>query len=408
MGAAQVRLAALLRELQNHNHVTEVVTAIPQRVVSNPHRKYPAKLYMSETYGGAQVHRTWTFAGSGFGFRRLLNYLSFASTCLVGMWKCKKPDFIFVESPPLFLGISGLIYSRLRGVPLIFYVADLWPESARAIGVLHDGVLFKMAERLERFIYSHAKYIAAATAGIVSTLEMKKDVPRAKLFLLPNGVDTETAVPIATDERLLDELELRGKKVFLYAGNHGAVAGLETLLEAARVLSNSETAFLFVGDGQAKPDLLRLAKRYELRNVRFISARPVEEMSRYHSIAFASVVHVRKGELFKATRPAKLFTSLACGVPVIYCGEGETAALVKSADVGLVVAPEQPAQLVEAIRFLERHTNVRMRMASNARVLAVKQFGWNLIVGKWLDELGQAESASRAPVRDDRRTALAR
>ncbi|HXW51421.1 MAG TPA: glycosyltransferase family 4 protein [Candidatus Acidoferrales bacterium] len=396
MGAAQVRLGVLVRELQKNGHSVEVVTAIPRHVVGPRLAAKQRGIYARDLYFGAVVHRTWVYPGTGFGARRLMGYLSFTFSSFLGLARSKRPDFLIVESPPLFLGLSAWLYGIFRRVPFIFYVADLWPESVRAIGVIKDGMLFKLAEQLERFIYERAKYIAAATAGILSTLTSKKRVAPSKVFFLPNGVDTHAITPVTRDEALLDELGLRGKSVFLYAGNHGAVAGLETLVRTAKLLERSNSVILFVGDGQEKPDLVRLASAQGLGNVRFVGAKPVEEMPRYHSIALATIVHVRKGDLFKATRPAKLFTSLACGVPAIYCGEGEAADLVRQEGVGLVVPPEEPAELAKAIETLEAQPRLRADMAVKARVLAEREFGWDLIISRWLDQLRDAEAADRS------------
>jgi glycosyltransferase involved in cell wall biosynthesis len=394
MGAAQVRLAAFLKELQRNGHTVEVVTAMPHQHAGRVFPGYQSKAYVRDTYHGATVHRTWVYAAAGVGFGRLFNYLSFALTCLFGLFKSEKPDFLFVESPPPFLGLPGVIYSKVKKVPLIFFVADLWPDAARELGLIKNGVVLKIAEWFEHFVYAHSKYVAAATAGIVSVLVEKKGLPRSKVFLLPNGVDADVVAPLAPDADLVKQLDLADKKVFLYAGTHGVCHGLETVIEAARLLESTNIAIVFVGDGSKKAGLVARAREYGLSNVRFVDSQPIEEMSRYHSLAVASLSPVRKLELFKATRPAKVFTSLACGVPVIYGGEGETAEFVREANVGLAVDPENPIELADAIRLLARDESAREQMARNARRLAVERFGWERIVREWLDELASAESAN--------------
>ena len=398
-GATPFRLAAFLKELQRNHHTVEVVTAMPHYLLGKVFPEYRSRVYAHETYHGASVHRTWIYPATGMGLPRLFNYLSFAITCLFGLIRCEKPDLLFVESPPLFLGLPGLVYSKLRKVPLIFYVADLWPDSARELGVVKNGFILRIAENLERMIYAHARYVVAPTPGILSVLELKKRVPASKLLLLPNGVDLETFMPTAPNLQLAEQLELTGKKVFLYAGNHGAAQHLETLVEAARLLQDTDVVIVFVGDGHTKRALMGRAKGYNLRNVRFVESQPIKIITDYFSLAIASIVPLRKSDLFKSARPAKVVASLACGVPVIYCGEGETAELIRSEGVGQVVEPENPEDLARALVYRAQNGSSRESEAAKARRLAVQSFGWDLIVRRWLDELSKAEFGDRFGLR---------
>src|SRR5579862_4043313 len=118
--------------------------------------EYEGHFYLREKWEGLTIHRVWLYAAGGSNLKRLLNYASFAVLCLFGLARASRPDYIFVDSPPLFLGVPGWIAAKWWNVPFIFNVADLWPDSVRDLGVMRDGFLVDLAYRLERWIYRHA------------------------------------------------------------------------------------------------------------------------------------------------------------------------------------------------------------------------------------------------------------
>ena len=228
------------------------------------------EFYREEEWEGLTIRRVWLYAASGSNLKRLLNYASFAFTCLFGLARSEKPDYIFVDSPPLFLGVSGWIAAQWWNAPLIFNVADLWPDSVRDLGVMRDGVLLRLSYRLERWIYRNSTMITAVTEGIRDTLLRTKRIPPEKVLFLPNGVDTTLFRPAAPDETLKRELGLTGKKIILYAGNHGYAGAVEQILYAAQCLHHETSLhFLLIGEGPEKQKLIELAAQLGSSNVTF-------------------------------------------------------------------------------------------------------------------------------------------
>jgi colanic acid biosynthesis glycosyl transferase WcaI len=330
-----------------------------------------------------RVHRTWIYVATGTGTRRIASYLSFAGSSLIGLLRARRPDAIFVESPPLFLAVPGWIAAKVRRCPLIFNVADLWPDAVRELGVMSGGPLLRVAERLEAWTYRRATMINVVTQGIAHRLRENKRVPASKLRFLPNGVDVETFAPRARSGELAARLELDERPVFLYVGTHGIAHALDHLIAAAAQVP--EALVLLVGAGTTKSTLVELAR--DLENVRFIDPVPLEEMSEYFSLAYASIVPLVRCEVNRGARPSKLFASLACGVPVIYSGEGEGAAIVTDAQAGLVVPPEDSRAIANAMRRLIDDPVQRDEMAKRARDVAVERFAWPGIVDRWLASL---------------------
>jgi colanic acid biosynthesis glycosyl transferase WcaI len=383
IGAAQARLSALTRALIRRGHEVEVVTAMPNYPVGRTLPGYRHRFYMRESIDGAPVHRTWVYAAAGTGVRRIVNYLSFACTSMFGLFRARRPDAIFVESPPLFLAVPGWIAAKVRRCPLIFNVADLWPDAVRELGVIEGGPFLRAAESLEAWSYRRATVINVVTDGIERRLREHKRVPASKLRYLPNGVDVERFAPRVRSATLAARLHLDERPVFLYAGMHGIAQALDHLIAAAALVP--EAVVLLIGAGTTKNALVALARGHE--NVRFIDPVQPDEMSEYFSLAHASVVPLVRCEGNIGARPAKVFASLACGVPVIYSGEGEGAAIIAEAGAGIVVPPEDSREIARAMRRLMNDPAEREEMSRRARDVAVQRYAWPAILDRWLASL---------------------
>src|SRR5437867_13349466 len=119
---------AIASELARRGHNITVVTAMPSYPEGRIHPSYRNRLFVRERVDDVSVIRTWAMPGIGAGFWRLMSYASFVITGLIGCFLSERPDLIFVETPPTFLGVTALIFSRLRSVPYVLNVADLWVD----------------------------------------------------------------------------------------------------------------------------------------------------------------------------------------------------------------------------------------------------------------------------------------
>lgn len=397
IGASQVRLAYFGRELSAAGHDVEVVTGMPHHPAGRIFPEYRGHFFLREKWEGLTINRVWLYAASGSNLKRLLSYASFTLTCLFGMFRSSKPDYIFVDSPPLFLGVPGWIAAKWWNVPLIFNVADLWPDSVRDLGVMRDGPLMNFAYRLESWIYRHSTVVTAVTEGIRDSLLDKKNLPAEKVLFMPNGVDTSLFRPSPPDEGLKGRLGLTGKKVILYAGNHGYAGAVEQILHAAQCLRNETSYhFLLVGEGPEKQKLIELAAALDLKNVTFHSQVPLEVMPSYVSICDLAIVTLRKSQVMAGARPAKAFVMMAGGKPMVLAAEGEAARLVQAAGAGIVVPPEDHDSIASAIRSVLGHPRVAAEMGASGRRFVVSNFQWSALVRNWIAQLSTA-SGTAAP-----------
>ncbi|MGE5482441.1 MAG: glycosyltransferase family 4 protein [Bacteroidota bacterium] len=390
IGAPQVRLGALTRELVRLGHEVEVVTALPNHPTGRILPEYRRRFYWRETRDGAIVHRVWLYASVGAGLKRIVNYLSFTATCFWGLLRARRPDYVFVESPPLFLSVPGALAASIWRAPVIFNVADLWPDSVRELGLMREGLALRLADALERWTYRHCDYVNAVTEGIREMLTGKKGVPAAKVLFLPNGVDTETFKPAPADAAIERELGLAGQKLIVYAGTLGYAQGLEVALEAMTRLQVEapEALLLFIGDGSEKERLVRRTAELGLQNVRFLAPQPPEYVARLYSVAYAGFASLKNLPLFEGARPSKLFPIMAAGKPVVYSGAGEAVRLIKGAQAGLTVAPEDAAALADTLLRLLRSPGLAAELGSNGRAYVETKLSWRMVVEQWLQQLG--------------------
>ncbi len=388
IGAPQVRWAAVIRELLRLGHTVEVVTALPNYPEGHIFPDYQQRFAMTETWETqVLVHRVWIYAAKGAGWKRLLNYFSFLVTAIFGLRKAQKPDYLIVESPPLFLGITGYLAAKWWKVPFVFNIADLWPDCVRALGILQPGVTLTVAERLEAWLYKKATFINAVSFDMQDILIQQKQVPSHKVLFLPNGVDTHRFRPQPFDVTLQTQLGLPNQPIFLYTGTHGYTHGMEVILQAAQLLNDTNVLFLLVGGGSEKPRLQQRCQEMGLTNVMFQDSKPPDQIAPLYSLAMAGICTLRDSPLLEWTRLAKVLAIMACGKPVLYSGAGEGSRLVKQANAGLVVPPQDPVALANAVRYLMNHPKEAIEFGNQGRMYVETHLQWSTVVANWLQQL---------------------
>lgn len=276
-------------------------------------------------------------------------------------------------------------------MPFIFNVADLWPDTLKQMKVINNGFILKAAYVLERATYRWARYINCVTEGNIKTLVESKGVPEDKILFLPNGVDVEMFRPMEPDKELASILGVSGKKVIIFAGGLGYAQGLDVVINAMSLLKNrlQDLVFILLGSGPERGRLINLAKRLALNNVIFVDAKPMHLVPNYYSISYAGFASLKNLPLFEEVRPSKIFPAMACGKPVIYSGAGEMTQLIEQSESGLVVPPEDPQRLAEAIVKLVQDEKLAQQMGINGRRYVEEHHDWKIIINNWLMQLGE-------------------
>lgn len=319
------------------------------------------KLWQSEDMDGVRVIRVWTYITANSGFlKRTLDYVSFMVTGALAALFVRNVDVIVATSPQFFTAIAGFVVSVLKRRPWAFELRDLWPESIKAVGAMNDGIALRALVRVEEFLYRHANAIVCVTRSFRQHL-VARGVDAGKISVITNGVELGQFSPRARSRTLAQRYGLADSFVAGYVGTHGMAHGLETLLEAARLLGADATAanirLVLLGDGAEKAKLKTLATG--LDNVTFIDSVTKAEVPDHWALLDVSIIHLKRNDLFKTVIPSKIFESMAMGLPVVLAVEGEAADIVRQENVGVLVAPEDGAALAAAIKRLASDTNLR-------------------------------------------------
>lgn len=394
VGAPQARLSELARRLADAGDTVTVVTGFPNYPTGVIPAGYQGKRFMEEHVDGVRVLRTWVFATQNRGFfKRILNHLSFSLSSLTAMRRLGPTDVIFVESPPLLIGLAALVYTRVKRAPFILNVSDIWPQSAVELGMLRNRVAIRMAEMLERHLYRRATHVTVPTPGMLESLAAR-GIPRNKLFFLTNGVDTDTFRPQAPDRELARRLGLDGHKVFLYAGTHGLSQGLDVILEAAKLTRVPDILYVLAGEGADKDALVTKARAQRIDNVRFLPNQPKALMPALLSLAYASIIPLKRLDLFKSALPSKMFESMAVAQPIVMAVWGEAAAVVQTAGCGVVVEPENAQSVHDAVETLAADPDLARRLGEHGREYVTQHFDRKQIAAR-LSELLQETAQAR-------------
>ena len=372
------------REWVKAGHRVTVITCAPNFPKGRVFDGYRNRLWQREQMEGIDVIRVWSYITANEGFtRRVMDYLSFMmSAILAGPW-VTGVDIIVGTSPQFFTACAAYVLSRLKDVPYVFELRDLWPESIKAVGAMKDSRAIRMLERLELFLYRQAAAVVSVTESFKKVL-VQRGIDGSKIHVVTNGVDVSQFTPRPKDVELTKQLNLEGKFVAGYIGTHGMAHALETLLGAADRLRGKNFAFIFLGDGARKQALREAAERLKLDNVVFVDSVSKADVARYWSLLDVSIIHLRRTELFTTVIPSKLFECMGMGIPVLHGVEGESAHIVRDHGVGIPFTPESVDELCAALERCSSHPDelaaFRVRCLTAAgcfdrKFLALKMLG---------------------------------
>ena len=394
MGAPAGRAAELSRLWAEDDHEVTVLTGFPNHptgIVPPKYRRKFRRLVSRESYHGVNVIRTWLLPFSNRKpYERMLNYTSFcASSATTGLF-LHRPDVVIATSPQLLVGLSGWWLARCNGVPFVFEVRDLWPESLAAVGVSsQNSPLHRSLAKIAGFLYRSCDRLVVVTPAFKEYLVEHWRVPEEKIFVVENGVETSLFSRLAPNLAIRRELGAEGKFVASYIGTMGNAHGLETLLEAATLLHQRapNVLFLLVGEGAEKERIVSLARFRGLTNVRFVGQQAREKIPAYITASDACLVLLKKSELFKTVLPTKMLEFMSCARPVILGVDGHARKVLKQANAGIFITPEDPAALADAVMQLANDPALRESLGRNGRQHVLQCFSRQHTAKKYLDLL---------------------
>lgn len=345
-------------------------------------------LWRDEVEDGVRVIRVLMPRKGRRVWSRVFDYALFQLlTSLAGALRCRHHDVVFVVSPPIMVGLTGVLLSRISGAKFIYGIQELWPDVPAQMGMIRSRPVLNALRALESFVYRNADAITTIARGFSETLA-GRGVPAPKLHFIPNFVDTERLRPSPRHNPLTDRLGLRDAFVVTYAGNIGLTQGLDELIVgAARAMRGDPVRFLVIGNGVGREQLDRTLAREDLPNVVLLPFQPADAVNDVYGTSDVCLAPLRRG-FARYTAPSKVYTIMACGRPAIVSAEEgtDTARLVEESGGGLRVAPESVDELVTAVRRLSADPAARADMGRRAREWIVRYYSRDAILTRY-DEL---------------------
>ena len=319
----------------------EVYAPCPTRGICKEEREvYKKRLRREVLYGGRM--RVYRFPLWREGKNPVLRALRYAVACGKHFYhgcRAKDADVLFVASTPPIQGAMAALVKKVTGVPVVYNLQDIFPDSLVGTGLARKGgLLWKIGRRIEDFTYRNADKIIVISEDFKRNI-MAKGVPEEKIEVIYNWVDEKAVVPVAKEENpLFDELEVsRGKFHVVYAGNLGHAQNVRVLLDCAGILKREKgIEFLIFGTGGLKEEYEAYAREQGLDNVRFFPLQPVEKVSQVYSLADVALVSCKKG-LGGSAMPSKTWSILSAGTPVVcsFDGGGDLQRIIEDNRLGL-------------------------------------------------------------------------
>ncbi|HLX38837.1 MAG TPA: WcaI family glycosyltransferase [Candidatus Binataceae bacterium] len=360
--------------LAARGHRVTIFTGFPYYPAWRIPDAYRGPLFAREERNGVEILRSWLYVPSQVNAaRRILHEASFIASSMlraVARGMSAKPELLVVTTPPLALSLSAAMLSRLWKIPFVQHVPDLQPDAAMDLGMLKPGPMVDLLYRIERFGYRKAALVSTLTEAMRAKI-ISKGIAPEKVVLFSDWARSELfQVPMSGGMEFRRSLGIGDELLVVHAGNMGVKQGLEVILGAAeRSRGDRSISFLLVGDGSVREQLEQRAGG--LDNLKFLPLLPDERFLEMLAASDISLVTQQKS-VADIVFPSKVITLMASARATVasVSPNSEVARVLRQADAGVIVAPENPAALLGAITALRDDPERRKQLGHNARAFA--------------------------------------
>ena len=374
--SAAILITELATDLAKRGHQVSVVTGAPNYPYGHVFKGYRNRLYYAEILNGVRVVRTWShISPSKKVWSRLLHYGTYSATAFYGGLAAGRPDVLVSYSPPLPLGLSAWLLSRMWHTPWVLQLEDLYPDAAVAAGVITKRKVVSFFLRMEKFLYQHSQHISVIAESFRQTL-LAKEVPTSKIEVISVWADPDAVRPLPKKNTFRRRHGLDDKFVVMYAGNIGLTSCLEDVLQAAEILrEQTKICFVIVGEGAKKETLEAKRQSRQLTNVIFLPYQPREIFPEMLAAADVILVTLNNGAAFSSL-PSKIFNGMASARPILAVAPpgSELAHIVTEAGCGWVVPPGSPLGLAMTIVQIIGQEPFLIQMGQNGRAHLEKYY----------------------------------
>jgi colanic acid biosynthesis glycosyl transferase WcaI len=380
------RTSELAQGMAARGHRATALTSFPNYPFGKVYDGYRQSLREKKRIDGVNVVRVPMVPDHSMSKkRRAISYLSFgASAAFLGALFTKRPDLLWIHHPPLTTGIAGYLLAKIKRVPYVYEIHDLWPETLVSTGMIREGRVTNAIQKVCDFLHKRAAAIVVTSNGMRDHL-VSQGVAEHKVHVFHQWAREGEDEPAERSPAFAAQFGLEGKFNVLFTGNMGVAQGLDTVLDAAARLSDvSDLQIVMVGAGVELERLRERATSEGLNNVKFVGQIPRESMPSMFAWADGLLVHLKNDPLFAITIPSKVQVYMAAGRPVLCGVAGDAADLVREFDCGLCFPPDDADAMASAIRELYRTSpERRVELGANARRAQEATSGHDMLLDRY-------------------------
>lgn len=372
IGSAGNRMTNIFQLLSNEDYDVTILTtdpAYPNRHIYEDTSFWNNQTLNEENANIKRVKSTNRKYSRSF-FNRLLFFLEVAFKLIVEVFKDKnKYDVVYVTSPPIFIGIVGLIAKFRFKSKLLLEVRDLWPDSLKGVGVFDSKIILNIFGYIEKILYKKSNALIVNSKGFIDYIHSKANIDREKIVFVPNAArrfEVEPREPVAKKEKFQ----------VIYTGNVGLAQDIEFLKAFAAKLHHNEIPLTIISYGVKNSELKQFVKDEQLQHVS-ISA-PLTREDCLHEIRthHVGVVSLNDKKVFDTVLPGKVVDYMTCGVPIVGSVAGYAKKVIETNQVGFVSEERNVEEIFEHIQYLKNNPNARDEMAENSRRCICEGYIW--------------------------------
>lgn len=374
---------------------TLVYTARPQRGLSEKeYQEYKHKKLEMMYGGGVEVHR---FAMYREGKNAVLRAFRYFLISAVQLWKgiwAKDIDLIYVASTPPTQGALAALLKKVKKVPFVYNLQDIFPDSLAGTNLAKKGgLLWKIGRVIENFTYRNADKIIVISEDFKKNI-MAKGVPEEKIVVIYNWVDEEAVVDVPREKNVLfDRYGLDRNKFYItYNGNIGLTQNMDMLMEVAKALEpNEDIHFVLVGNGAYKEKLETIIKERNIGNVTLLPFQPYEEISHVFSLGDVSLV-ISKPGVGANSVPSKTWSIMSASRPVLAnFDENELKDIIADHHCGIFTKAGDKVAFTDAILKLYHDRELCRELGRNGRQFVMENLTKEVGTQKYVDVIKSFE-----------------
>lgn len=324
-------------------------------------------------------------------FKRILSFVRFMILSTYHSYRIPHKDLVISTSTPLSVGFPALLLKKIKKIPYIFEVRDLWPEVPIQMGGVKNKLVIKLLQKFEKSIYTNSSHVVALSPGMKDGVVQYID--ESKVTIIPNMSKIDEFWARERNIEMMKSLDLSPESFkAIHFGALGLANGAQYIVEAAKILKNNrKIEFLFVGGGSMEAKLVDFCKENELNNVKFLGKFSMKDTSEIVNFSDVSIVSFLDLPILYTNSPNKLFDSLSAAKPIIINSAGWTKDLIEDNACGYYVDPNNPNELVEKLLFLSSNPEIVQEMGRLSRKLAETKYDKSILCEEYVQLINKQE-----------------